>query len=283
MTQSVLLADPQQATVPGVYDIPADLYHADPVPGGSISSSGAKALLACPARYHYDRTHPRAPKREFDLGHAAHRRALGVGQDVVIVESDSWRTTAAQNARDDAYAAGKTPVLPADWDAVTAMHAALLAHDAAEFFTGGVAEQALVWRDDAVGVWFRAMLDYRRGPVIVDYKTTTSADPHDLAGAVARYGYDIQTWWYRDGVRAVGLADDPEFVFVAQEKEPPYLVTVFQLDADYLAIGEAKARRAREMFRDCTASRVWPSYPGTEAIVTLAPPRWVRHQYEEYL
>ena len=29
----------------GVYDIPEDLYHRDPVPGGSLSCSGAKKLL----------------------------------------------------------------------------------------------------------------------------------------------------------------------------------------------------------------------------------------------
>jgi len=36
-------------TEPGVYALPADVYHADPVAGGSLSSSGAKKLLACPA------------------------------------------------------------------------------------------------------------------------------------------------------------------------------------------------------------------------------------------
>jgi hypothetical protein len=39
-------------TQPGVYDLPADVYHADPVPpelGGSLSSSGAKLLLPRPA------------------------------------------------------------------------------------------------------------------------------------------------------------------------------------------------------------------------------------------
>jgi len=34
-----------QVTAPGVYDIPAEAYHADPVPGGSLSASGARDLL----------------------------------------------------------------------------------------------------------------------------------------------------------------------------------------------------------------------------------------------
>ena len=40
---------------PGIYDIPEDQYHRDPVPGGSLSASGAKKLLADggPARYRH--------------------------------------------------------------------------------------------------------------------------------------------------------------------------------------------------------------------------------------
>lgn len=37
-------------TEPGVYDLPAEVYHADPVEGGSLSSTGARKLLppSCP-------------------------------------------------------------------------------------------------------------------------------------------------------------------------------------------------------------------------------------------
>src|SRR5258708_26204894 len=41
----------------GVYGIPADAYHADPIEGGSLSSSGARRLLppGCPALFRQDR------------------------------------------------------------------------------------------------------------------------------------------------------------------------------------------------------------------------------------
>mgnify|MGYP001247217689 FL=1 len=270
-------------TEPGVYDLAPEVYHADPVAGGSLSASAAKKLLACPARYRYELTHPKPPKKELDLGHAAHRLALGVGAELVEVEADNWRTVAAQAAKAAAHAAGKTPLLSSEWAQVQAMHDALAAHWAGHLLRGGCAEQVLVWRDEATGVWCRAMLDYRRGARIVDYKTTSSAAPSDLDDAVARFGYDLQRAFYLDGVIALGLVEDPAFIFVAQEKEPPYLVSVFQLDADYAAIGAAKARRAREMWRDCTAAGVWPGYPGTEDVITISPPRWARNRSEEYI
>ena len=53
-------ADTEVLTVtePGVYAMPFDVYLADPVPGGSLSTSGAKTLLnACPAIFAYERKH----------------------------------------------------------------------------------------------------------------------------------------------------------------------------------------------------------------------------------
>ena len=60
-------------TEPGVYTMDEADYHADPVPGGSLSCSGAKKLLACPARFAYDREHPPAPTPAMELGTAAHK------------------------------------------------------------------------------------------------------------------------------------------------------------------------------------------------------------------
>ena len=57
----------------GVYDgMDEDAYHADPVPGGSLSASGAKLLLppSCPALYHYRRDHPKAAQGRVRPGHS---------------------------------------------------------------------------------------------------------------------------------------------------------------------------------------------------------------------
>lgn len=274
-----------QVTEPGIYEMTDVDYFADPVPGGSLSSTGAKLLLRCPAKFEYQRTHPRPPKHEFDLGHAAHLLTLGKGATLVVVDAPNWLTKAAKEAKAAAYATGKVPLLPKDWEQVQAMHQVLAEHWAASLFTGGVAEQVLVWRDEATGIMCRAMLDYRRRGRVVDFKTSSSADPDDWDDAVARFDYHMQAAHYCDGVRALslGLGDEPQFLHVVQEVEPPHLVTVSALDPDYLAIGARRMARAREMFRDCTASGIWPGYAGTDDVIVTSPPRWVRIQDEEYL
>ncbi|MGW1122832.1 PD-(D/E)XK nuclease-like domain-containing protein, partial [Streptomyces tanashiensis] len=75
--------------------VPAEVYHADRT---SISSSGLRALLdpSCPAQFKYDRDQPPAPKKTFDVGHAAHKLVLGEGPDLEVVEGARWDTKVAK-------------------------------------------------------------------------------------------------------------------------------------------------------------------------------------------
>ena len=84
----------------GIYpDMPEDAYHADPVPGGSLSASGAKKLLACPARFAYDRDRLPQATAAMELGTAAHKLVFGVGAQLAVVDAENWRTKAAQRQR----------------------------------------------------------------------------------------------------------------------------------------------------------------------------------------
>jgi hypothetical protein len=266
---------------PGVHDIPAAAYHADPVEGGSLSSSGARRILESPAKFRYEQDHPPASRDVFDFGHAAHKLVLGIGPELVVVDATDWRTKAAQQARDEARGAGYVPILMADWHRVEAMSNAIREHPLARVLFADVTahEQVLVWRDEETGVMRRAMLDCRRGRVVVDYKTSTCAAPDAFAKSVAAYGYHQQDAYYRDGVTALGLDDDPAFLFVVQEKDPPYLVAVYDLDDEALRIGRERNRLALQRYRDCVESGLWPGYSAD--IETIALPRWAERQHEE--
>jgi hypothetical protein len=251
-------------------------YHADKA---ALSASGARKLLASPARFRYELDHPRPPTRVFDLGHAAHRVVLGAGDELDILDYGDYRTKAAQGAARAARAMGKTPVLTHEWAQVREMHAAVLAHPlASRLLTGGQAEAPMRWIDDATGIPCRALVDYLRPPWLVDYKTTESASREHLARAVRRYGYHVQAWWYLDGARALELDELPAFVFIAQEKTPPFLVRVFDLADEWFAVAAGDARRAREMFRDCSKTDLWPGYPNR--VATIDAPRYLAQDTE---
>jgi hypothetical protein len=269
-------------TGPGMYDMPEDVYHADPVPGGSLSSSGARRLLdAPPAVFDWERRHGKIPTDAMQFGTAAHHQILGTGAEIVPIEFDNYQTKAAQEAKAEAIARGAVPMLPHQMDALGAMGAALKSHPlAAKLLTAwGRPEQSAFWRDRETGVICRARYDIypheRDGRVIVpDYKTAVSAAPEAFAKAVNDRGYHQQAPFYLDGLRALGLAgDDAAFVFIVQEKTPPYLVAVYQLDVAALLIGAARNRRALRIFAECTASGRWPGY--SNDIETVSLPAWV--------
>ena len=275
-----------EITEPGVYDLPADLYHGDPVPGGSLSSSGARRLLAtCPARFHFEQRFPPESTNAMDLGTAAHRMVLGVGPEIVTVEANDWKTKAAREKRALAQARGAVALLEDDVARVKGMATALRRHDIASALLApgrGQPERAIFWVDEETGVWRRALVDWLPTigggrPLIVDYKTTFSATRDSVAKSVANYGYHQQASWYLDAVRAVGYPDDTAFLFIFQEKEPPYLVTVVQLDTTAMQIGADLNRRAIEIYRDCRNADTWPGYTADIELISL--PSWAEYRH----
>lgn len=276
------IAESPILTEPGIYDIPEDLYHADPVPGGSLSSTGARKLLppSCPARFRYEQLHPAAPSAAMELGTAAHKLILGTGPELVVVDAADWRTNAAKDQAAEARGRGAVPLLRDDYARVQAMAAAIRSHRLASALLsperGGHPEQSLFAVDDYTGVWCRSRLDWMPDPesprpVIADYKSAASADPGAFTRSVSTYGYHVQEFWYRR-LYAQLTGVDAEFVFIVQEKTPPYVVTVCRLDDESVRAGGTLARQALERYRDCMESGIWPAH--SDEIERISLPRW---------
>lgn len=285
---------------PGAYDLTDEQYHADPVVGGSLSSTGARTLVtSAPARYLWDREHGRPDTRAFDHGRAAHRKVLGAGSDVVVIagtgkDPNAWNTNDTKAAVAEARAAGLTPIRPADAETVEAMAAALRAHPTVGplFARPGRAEASFVARDEESGVMCRARIDWMpdvpaTGRVlVVDYKTTTDASTRGFAASMAKYGYHQQGPFYCDVLTWLGLDNgrSPRTVLVAQEKEPPYLVNVGSPTDRAVEWGRVLNRKARHTYRTCTASGLWPGYDaGPTGVADLDLPGWQVGQYEAAL
>jgi len=262
---------------PGLYlDLAVEDYHADPVLGGSLSSSGARLLLppkGCPAKFRWQQDHPdeQEPKDEFDLGHTVHRLVLGAGAELVEIDAGDYKTKAAQQAKKAAHAEHKTPVLPHQLDRAQEMALAVYDHPiAGPLFRGGHAEVTLISEDPRTKVMCRARLDYLTGRrdrhgrlILVDYKTARSAEPTSFMKSAVEHGYHQQAPWYIDRAVGCGLADDPTeivFAFVAQEKVAPYIVTVLELDSLALMWGRLLNDKALDLYRHCTTTNQWPGY-----------------------
>lgn len=289
---------PVQVTRPGVYDLPADVYHADPVPGGSLSSTGARRLLppGCPAIYRHERDNGRPPKNTFDFGHAAHRLVLGVGPDLHVTDVDEWRTDDVKAEVDEARAAGKVPIRPKDYEIVKAMATELWQCELASLLlAGGKPERAIFWRDrEYPDVVRRTMLDWLPDPpksgrmIVPDYKTAKKVDRESLRKDMWDYGYHRQADWALNGIETLGVAEAGEarFVFIAQMKDPPYLVEIFEPDYTAGLAAEHDNRRAVRLYAECARRGRWPGHsvtaewletgvwPDEPNVIPLALPGW---------
>lgn len=269
---------------PGVWDdMPDGIYHADPVPDGSLSNSAAKWLLPPYSPAHYvARNQRKRPEGVFDFGRAAHAVALGRGEPIVVVDADSWRTKDAQAQRDAARKQGATPLLPADWATVQAMAEELLEHPiAGELLTASAgAPELSAFAPDPTGVWLRGRFDLHVGGDLYDYKTAASADPDTFARRAVDYGYHRQAAWYLDLAHAVGL-DADQCGFIVQEKEPPYAVACIRLSGEHLTLGRRDMRTAIDTYAECLASGVWPGYGDHWQTVEL--PGYLRSRLYDHL
>ena len=72
--------------------------------------------------------------------------------------------------------------------------------------------------------------------VLVDYKTTSDCSVRGFTNSVRRYSYDLQAAWYKRGFERAGFKV-ADFVFVAQEKKPPYASKIFKMNHTDMEIG----------------------------------------------
>ncbi len=272
-------------TVARVIDgLPNEQYQDHP----ALSCSGAKLLLppSCPAKFRWAQDNPPEPCNVFDIGTAAHALVLGCGNPLYAVDADDWRSKYARDERDQARADGYTPLLRKDAVRVHAMAGALVCHPlATALLSNGKPEQSIFWADEQTGVELRARLDWlpdaREGKrmIVPDYKTADSAHEDAFARSAATYRYDLQIAFYTAAIRAAGLDEDPAFVFIVQEKEPPYLVNVCELDATAEGIGNRLMRQAIDIYQDCNTKDSWPGYADEVTLVSL--PRWYEMKNED--
>lgn len=289
--------------------LPEEEYHADPVPSGSLSQSGARYLLPpyTPAHFDHYRRNPHAASRAQELGTAAHVRMLGSGIQVEVCpdpDVTDYNRKDPQEWRKKVRAAGHVPLLQHEADAVQEMEAVVRAHpDASALLTpgSGITETSMFWIDEQTGVWRRGRADFLQGLTVrrdanggahievidgrvrvVDYKTKGKpAHPALFAKDVWEYGYYIQGPWYADGVQAVcDLDETPEFWWVVQETSAPYLVNTFYLDPDDEEWGRRCARAALRRYAECAASGVWPAHTRSQWPIEI--PRYGHYQLRDW-
>lgn len=251
-------------TEPGlVYDMDDETYHADPVPGGSLSSTFARLLTThVPAKAEARRAN-RVPTKAMNLGKAVHAHALGAGPDLIVWEFDG-RTKEGKAERaavaDVLATEAAVAVTAKERDQILAMADVLKSHpEIRSILAACQSEVSGFWTNGEV--WMRARYDLLGDVAAWDYKTTIDCTREGFTRSLGKYGYHQQSEFYQRGLRALGHAAGREAMqFICQETEPPYLVQIHEPDDEAMDIAEMLNDKAIATYTEAQQTGVYKGY-----------------------
>lgn len=257
----------------GWHKISDEEYFSDP---GyfAMQASSIKNLLRSPAHYKAGLVDDRqTPALEF--GGASHSIILEPELNNVLPgpdarrNSNEWKSFVAENE-------DKIVIKPDDYSRIQKMRD--------ELFKNKTAKMLLQeGRPEIAGFvefpkfWGKCKVDYLLEDinVLVDYKTTTDARLTKFSNKVIDYGYDISAAWYLDLARMI-TGESFEYVFIAQEKEPPFAVQIFSTPHQIIMLGAKKIAKALEIYEKCLETDEWPAY--SDELQPLVVPAWALNE-----
>lgn len=181
----------------------------------------------------------------------------------------------------EAANAGKEIITSRMHDTVEGLRAAARASAlASKYLAGGRSEQTLRWKHvtpalgdfPAVEFECKGRADFIANcGAIVDLKVTKDASPAGFGREVMRYEYHGQAAFYSDGHEAM-TGERLPFIIVAVEAVAPYVVQVYRVGEDELALGRERYTSLLAQLDVCRRTSNWPGYAETEMALQL--PRW---------
>lgn len=252
--------------------------------GEGVSNSRLKAFRTHPRLYHayYVEKNLKRPEPTADM-------QLGTAFDELITlgefetcaaiprevlnkdghrKGSAWKSFAEENA-------GKVLLKDEQLEQLHAMRDSLMRHDAARKLLGNVAGKSQIslrMTCEETGLLLRCKLDALHSGVIVDLKTASSADPLKFAYACGDFGYDSQAAFYKRLAESF-TGESLRFIFVVVEKEFPFRVETYELDAEHLLDADTDLSATLASLAECYRTDKW-ELPHHGRIVTLPkPPR----------
>lgn len=285
-------------TEPGVYEMDADLYHADPCAEPSLSAGMIADVLTAPRkawensrRLNPDWEEPEGAER-FTIGTVSHVMFLEPEQferKVMVLDFPDFRSKGAKDARASAKAHGYTAILAHHFEKVKRARKRFL-KDPEMFrkFQGGFFERSMFWKHPIHGFWCRSRPDFTAsdGGHLSDYKATANADPTQFGRHAFQMSYHRRAAWYLEGAEIVLGKRPDKYWFANQEVKAPFLTSAVELGISALEAGQKENDRAAAIFAKCLARDEWPGYrhpdmPDADASFTVEMPNYAMMQIDE--
>lgn len=246
-------------------------YLNDPCDEPSLTSSGAKALIRKTPREVWEETprlnpdHVRKDQTKFDMGTAVHAILVGVGDNLSVIDADSYRGKAAQELRQAALDADLTPILAGQYQ--TARNVAQAASeglsqnpDVGPILRDSDRELSMFWRE--AGITHRARPDFyhRKTNTIIHLKTTEiQLREHTLGKYLFDQGHaETAAHYHAAQLRATDSKVKPRQFFVVVNIKPPHVVATIGVSPMWIEHGQMMRDQAINTWGRCLKSNNWP-------------------------
>jgi hypothetical protein len=199
--------------------------------------------------YKMMRDHPELRKETLPMifGRAYHVAMLEPNEfdNKVLVFNSATRTTKGYKEFVLANPNAPTIILQKEYDKIMFMQDVLFSHSEVRDLLQkeGEREIANAWKDEDTGVFCKGKADYRNGKTLIDLKTTGDGSFYGFSNSCKKYGYDRQSAFYMDGFGC------DEFVFITQEKERPYNVSIFYAGDEFIDRGRQEYKYLLDIYR----------------------------------
>jgi hypothetical protein len=282
-------------TTPGAWlGVPIDVYHGhvQPAVAGRFVTAGSLTRAERSMEHFWafcawnpDREPPEENTDALRLGKAAHVLAFQpelFGEQFVVSPYSEYRSGEAKEWKAATLGAGALPIKEAELTKLLRMADKLRKDpDATKLFQNGLPEMSFMAKDEATGIWMLTRPDFTPGSSgrgLVDYKTTEDGSFSAFGRSVFNYDYDMQAALALDVVAAATGEMRPCMWFVAQEKKPPFAVSVHRTEPDQIMQAKRRIRDLLDGIARCVETNVWPGYGPAQPIQT---PYYIQRRIEE--
>jgi exodeoxyribonuclease VIII len=239
-----------------------------------LSQSSLKHFLISPAHYLASTEEHIEPTKAMQFGTAFHAHLLQANPEehyaVKIKVDGRSKEGKLYNEQFALENASKVVIDSDEKSKIVCMAEEVMGHA-----TAGKLMQSLTHREFAVfgtnhGIRLKGLIDgyNEKEGIVIDLKTAEDASPAGFRKAIWDRGYALQqvhyTWLLTNAGKPVNA-----FYFIAVEKEPPYAVGVYKINADSLTKSFKIWDDALDSFFVCQASGVYPAYSENPVEITL--------------
>ena len=252
----------------------ADYHAAKEIEGlPAVSSSYAKAVHKSSLAHANADSGPKFSPA-FDIGTATHGWALeGV---LPIKGPDTRRGSAWQEAKAEAALRDTVALTSGDYDKVERMVEALGNNEhIAKLLNHRRREvEVSVFAKHPVGLCMKARPDLfiEKQGIIVDVKTTQSAEPYAFERQAHSLGYAVQAAWYVKTLSLAGI-EAKRFLFANVEKEPPYATSIVEVGDDLMKHSAEIVERVLVQIQQAKETNSYPT--GWPAVHVATLPNWL--------